>query len=170
MVVLRAGERSGATRRDDLQARAKPRRIGGSYSIGVEARARADAAGARAAVAKMNGCAFVRMPDHRKYGASDGAAAVSQFDDIRDDLAVLAAHERRRIRRLQASSGRGTDDDGVVPRQFGDRLRQLLKPAVVGKPAVEHARIVAEHDLEAARSTCARRGFDLYGAVPRRDI
>src|SRR2546422_11657572 len=113
MVVLRAGERGGATCRDDLQARAKPRRVGGSYSIGVEARARADAAGARAAVPKMNGGAFVRMPDHREYGASDGTAAVSQFDDIRDNLAVLAADERRRIRRLQPGSGRRTDDDGV---------------------------------------------------------
>ena len=43
----------------------------------------------------------------------------------------------------------------VEPR---DRLRQLLQPAVVGKPPVEHRGIVTERDLEAgrARATAAR--------------
>src|SRR4029453_11577420 len=94
--------------------------------------------------------------DDREHRTANRASLVAELDDVADDLAVLAAGPRRLVLGLELLSGGGTDDDRVVPRELGDRLRQLLQPAVVGEAAVEHARVEGEGPLEAARRGARR--------------
>src|ERR1043166_1812213 len=96
----------------------------------------------------MDRRAVVRMTGDGEDWPADGASLYAQLDDVGHDLTVLAARTRRLSDGFQLVGGRWTDDDRVVPRQPRDRLRQLLQPAVVRKPAVQHRWIVLERHLE----------------------
>ena len=52
---------------------------------------------------------------------------------------------------------------GTVPGDLGQRLGQLLQPAIVGEAAVPDGRIGPEDDLEAGRRRCRWRGHDRGG-------
>jgi hypothetical protein len=137
VVILRARERRLLAGRNDFCANAECEGVRRPDRVGVEAGARADVAGARAAVAEVHGRAVVRMTDDGEERAAHGPSAVLQLDDLADDLSVLATFECGRAFRAQLRGRHRTDQDCVIPGQPRDRLRQFLKPAVVGEPAVE---------------------------------
>ena len=103
----------------DLEAGCRPRRLGASDLVGVEARAGADAARRRPAVAEMDGDAVLglaRLDPHRRL---DAAAVDRELDD------------HLGLERPADSPCAGLDHRDVVPGELGLRLGQLLEPAVV---------------------------------------
>jgi hypothetical protein len=157
VVVLRAGERELLAGACDLDARPERQRVGRADGVGVEPGAAGDAPAARAPVAEVHGDAVVRMADDLEQRAADRAAVMLQLDDVGDDLAVLAALERRRFGGAELRGRRGAGQHRVVPRQPCGPLRQLLQPAVVGEAAVEDRRVVAEGNLQTRRGHCGLR-------------
>ena len=157
VVILRARERIRARRCvDELDAARRTTSASAVRSaLALKPAPVADVAGARAAVAEVHGDAVVGVAGDREQRAADRAAAIAQLDDVADDLSVLAALQRRRARRLERRGRRRADERGVVPGQLGERLRQLLQPAVVGEAAVEDGRVGAEDDLERRRRPAA---------------
>src|SRR5206468_10591720 len=108
----------------------------------------ADVPCVRPAVAEMHGRAIVRMADHCEQRAVYASSMKAELDERADDLSVLPAGERGIIVRVEPLGSRRADENGVVPCQFRDRLRQFLQPAVVRKTAVENRRIGAERHFE----------------------
>src|SRR5438309_1994380 len=121
-------------------------RLAGDHAI-VAAGAGSGAAGARAAVAKVDGDGIVGMsglhPDR------PGDFAPREFD--RDHVLRLE---------LFALGHLGADQDGVVPGQFRHRLGKFLQPAVVGELAVVNGRVSAEIDFEGF-GVDGRRGCEI---------
>ena len=105
VVILRAGERERLAGPLDLHARAERQRVGRADRVRVEAGAGGEAAAARPAVAEVHRHAVVRVADDGEKCALDRTAAERQLDQFGDDLAVLAARERRRLGRPQLRGG-----------------------------------------------------------------
>src|SRR5919198_991685 len=95
------------------------------------------------------------MAGDGEHRSAHHPAAVADFQDVADDLSMLAAGERGSLASVELLRGRGTDDDRVVPGQLGDRLRQLLQPAVVREADVEDRRIVSKRNFQ----SCAGWGL-----------
>src|SRR5262249_42869880 len=89
VVILGAREGEVAARLDDLEPFAELGRIGGPDRVRIEAGADRELAAARTAVAEMHRGAAVRMTGDLEQRPADRAAAVSELDDVGDDLAVL---------------------------------------------------------------------------------
>src|SRR5438105_3519157 len=141
-----------SSKRLNLQARAPPRCVTGTKQISVKPAAGAfgllvcpDAADARAAIAEMNCDRVVRMPGHDQHRRIDLTTAVAESNDIG-------------VGNLELLSRRGADQGGVVPSQFRERLRQLLKPGVVAERAVPDAGVGAENDLKVSSDRCCWTG------------
>ena len=93
----------------------------------------------------------------KDFGANLAALrrdAVDALGRVPSDRAV------GRFADAEALGGRGTYDGDVVPRQFRERLRQLLKPTVVREATVVNGRVCAEDNLERATAVRARRRCD----------
>jgi hypothetical protein len=104
--------------------------------------------GPSASITEMHRRGVVRVADDDEERAADLAIAVPEFDEAARDVSVFAPLRRRNAGGFQPLGRGGADENRVVPRQPGDRLGQLLQPAVVGESAVENRRIVSENDLE----------------------
>ena len=113
--------------------------------IGVEADARADAARLLPPVAEAQHERAVGEARHAQDRQLEAAAGQLQLDQV----LVLQAQRGR---------GRGAHEQGVVPGDLGDRVRQLLEPGVVGAGAVFELGARLEHDLQRARARRLRGG------------
>src|SRR5208282_4989078 len=113
LITLRAGELVDFSRGAQLRAARKPRSLAGAQRIDIEALLAAHASGVPAAVTEEGSNAVIGMASLNPDGAFDFLAVEFQFDDV--------------FRcQLQALGHRGTDHDGVVPGQLGQRLRTFL--------------------------------------------
>src|SRR6516164_1760144 len=137
MVILRACERIGVARFDQFGGR-EPKRVRTANGGGVESSAFRRMAATGAPVAEMHRGALVGVACNREHRATNSASRRSKLEDVAHDRAVLSAAIGWRVRGAEARRGGRADEDRVVPRQLGDRLGQLLQPAVVGESAVEY--------------------------------
>ena len=124
--------------------RAEPRRGPPAQQVGVEAGAVADAPGAGAAVADVDGDRVGGVAWGDPHRHPQHAAFVPDLDQV----AVLDLERLGRVRR---------DQRGVVPGQLGHRLGHFLQPAVVGEAAVVDGGVAAEVDLGAGHRRRRRR-------------
>ena len=149
-VVLRADEGMRAVRRlggstGDETGGARAQRVG------VEADAlvlKARDAAPLAAIAKRQAEREVRHAGLNPDAALDRATVRRDGNHV----AVLPAELRRRL---------AADEHGVVPDELGNRVGQLLEPAVVRITTVVHARVAVEDDFELVLGRgrgCGRRG------------
>src|ERR1035437_3831112 len=145
-VVLRRGELVRAARLLNRGGR-DPEARGRAEGVGIHAGAVADAARARAAVAKMQRHDVVGLAGQDPDGRGERRGAYGDPDEI----LVLHAEFFRRP---------GAHVRGVVPGQLRQRLRNFLQPPVVREAAVEKARVGPEDDFDAVR----RRPGDRRGS------
>ena len=158
VVRLRARQRQAPARRPDRNL--ARRRANRSQRERVGADAVADGAGRRPAVAERHGHharMHARLHQHRElHGARP--------DRHRDLVAVVKAQARRRRRR---------DRRRVAPRGLGDRVGQLVQPAVVAERAAQQPDGRVERKLQAtaraARRVRRQHLGHALGPVGRRD-
>ena len=131
--------RISAPRRD-------PGRVGGPQEVAVVADAVADPPGARRPRPRYTVTASAACPGWIHTGARSVAALQRDLD------LVAVAH-------AEAHGRGGRDQHGVVPGDLGQRLGQLLQPAVVGEAAVVDGRVRRESHFVPARLRrgCRRR-------------
>ena len=139
VVILGRREQIPIAGLDDLEAGAEPGRVRRAQPIGVErlgflARG-ADASGHAAAVTEKHGDRLIGLARHDEDRHAGGDAAIAQLDDV-------AAIEALFFREPRA------DPRGGVPRQFRERFRCFLEPAVVGEAPVPHCWIGPEDEFE----------------------
>src|SRR5437773_11682583 len=96
------------------------------------------------------------MTGKNPNGSSHRSALILQFHLIGKYSSVLAATRPNFVGKIQRGGRSGADDSRVVPGESGQRLGQLLQPAVVGKGPVVNLRIRAE------------KAFQLPGGAGRR--
>jgi hypothetical protein len=151
VVLLGAGDPLALLGLADRQPGGEPGVLGGAQQVGVEAdpllAGAADPPGVHPAVAQVDGDGAVGVAGHDPDGGADGPVAVLQLDDVGREAAVLAAVDVAADAHAEFLGRPRAHDGRVVPGQLGDRLGQLLGPAVVGEPAVVERRVGLEHDL-----------------------
>ena len=135
LVALGGGEFVGVSGLSYRDAGGDPRSGGGAQGVGVETLRGADAAGALASVAERNGDGVVGMSGLNPDGAGDFLTVQFKFDDVFGFD-------------VQALGHRGTDLDGVVPRELVHRLGKFLQPAVVGELSVVDGGVAADVELD----------------------
>src|SRR5262245_56275523 len=112
-------------------AAGEPQVATGAQGIRIEAHVLPDTAGPAAPVAQMDGYTIVGMTRHEP-------------DRSVHDLLVLAQLDYVFVAEVEPLGRGGTDQHGIVPSDRGQRPRQLLQPAVVGKAAVPDRRVGTE--------------------------
>ncbi len=80
------------------------------------------------------------------------------FHHTHHGAAVFAAHRREMLVNAEIVRRFLAHERRVVPRDFRERLRQFLQPAVVGETAIEQRRARAEVDLVLAEPTAGMVG------------
>ena len=102
-------------------------------------------------VTKMQGDNAVGMArrDPGRNGFTDRPPCVNDLQGVDVDVAALFAN---RLIDPQLLCGVWTNQRGIVPGNFRQRLRQFLQPAVVGKTAVVDCWVRAEDNLESPRT------------------
>ena len=155
-VVLRQREQVAATALGDGCAGEEAGRHRATERVGVEAdHVGGHAAPEGAAVAHGHKDGEVGDAGRDEHRDGDLAAIDRQLDDVGGLFAGLVARaeaEAELARRL------GADHRSVVPGQLGDRVGELLKPGVVGKPAVVGLIVEGEDGLERGLGRRGRRG------------
>ena len=156
-VILRAGERIVVPGLLDRAAggSGSPESVGSAHRVGVETLVRSGVARFLAAVSQRKDNDAIGLAGQPPRGGGDFAVRKRNVDDVRINLAVLAATPGDVVRQLQLLRRLGADQRGIVPGELGDRLRQFLQPAVIGEAPVVDARIGAEEELNVIRG----RGF-----------
>ena len=135
VVFLGRGQARPATGRRDLQAGGDIRRLGGTQGIGVVANVLADVAACGPAVAESHADRVIGLAGEQ-HGRNFQAPAVKlQADHVAIDHAQLAGRLRAQQR-------------GVAPGELGDRVRELLEPAVVGVAAVIDLGVALKDQLQ----------------------
>ena len=112
LVHLRAGERVRCARLRDLDAARDPERVGRADRVRVEAGARAEPPGARAAVAEVDGDGVVRVAGLDPDGRLDGPPAERDADDVllgeREPGAAVAGERIAALSQVSFVSGFGS--------------------------------------------------------------
>ena len=121
--------------RGDLEAGRNVRRTGGPQDVGVVADVLADPAAGGPAVAEGHGDRVVGLPGKDHGHDLQAPAALVQANQVAVGDAQLTGRRR-------AQQG------CVPPGQLGDRVGQLLKPAVVRVPAVVQLGVPFQDQLE----------------------
>ncbi len=134
-MVLRAGQWVRSAGPGHFQADGDIGRGGRAEDISVETHPLAHAAGHRPAVAQRHRDREVRLAGKDQGGDLQAAAGEVQPHDV-------AGGHAQRLR------GRRADDGGVIPGQLGDRVGELLQPAVIGEPAVVDLGIAVQDEFE----------------------
>ena len=150
-VHLRAGDRVRVAGRLHLRADREEGRRRTAHQVRVVADARADPAGARAAVPELQVHRVVRMTGLHPHGPGDRAPVQGHGGHV----GLVLGHLLRRDAELLG--GARAHDDDVVPGDLVEGLGQFLQPRVVGKAAVVDARVGAEGHLEGVRRGGGRR-------------
>ena len=141
MMELGASERLLFAGFANLQSDALPMTIRCANEIGVEASVRPNPAGTRATITEMDSNAVIRLPRQDPCGTAHSTAVITELDHVAVNRAMLAAGAADPSAQSQAIGGGWTYDNDVVPSQLGQRLGCFLKPAVIGKAAVQNRRI-----------------------------
>ena len=128
----------------DFEPRSEPRLVGGAQSIDVDTNARADFPCSLASMTQEHRHGSVGLPRHDPGRQPHCLAAITKLEDVF-------------IIDSELLSQSWTQERGIVPREFRERLGQLLEPAIVGPAAVADRRIRAEHDFECVRAFILRR-------------
>ena len=134
-VFLGASQRHAPTGPRDLQAHGDIGGRGGSKDVGIGPHVLADPAARRSAVAQRQADRVIRLAG-KQHGGDFQAPAVKLEPD---HVAVGQTQLPGRCRAHQR---------GVAPRELGDRVGELLEPAVVGVPAVIELGVAIEDQLE----------------------
>ena len=129
----------------DLDATRRPQRVGGAQAVSIKAHAAAHRTDACATITQLQFDCILGLPRDDPHRRAHCAAVQSDLDDVGIDVAAAQANSG--IEPQSVCRG-GTQIGGVVPGELGERLGQLLQPAVVGEPAVEQARVGPEHEFQ----------------------
>jgi len=149
------------------RAAAEVERVRGAQQIGVGARSvvlvvggACDPAAEVAAVTEVDRHGVVGLPGHLPHRQLEFPLAAGDGDQIL-------------VLQPEGAGGGRADERGVVPGQLGDRIGELLEPAVVREAPVVERRRAAEDDLQLLagcdRAGGVAGGLNGGGAVLRRN-
>src|SRR5215831_3799219 len=148
-MILGACEVIARIRLRQLDSAENVRRCRRAERIDVEAGPVTDTTRARASIPEVQGQRIERLARSEPDRDAQAAAALFQLDDI-------TADETKPV------GGTWCDERSVVPCELRQPLRQLLQPAIVGKPAIVHGRIGSEHDFKPLYRRSRRRlGYEV---------
>ena len=127
----------------DLHTARGPRRIRRTDLKGIEAMLISHSSRVRTPVPEMNRDHVVWLPggDPRRHGVFDSSSLMSDLDRVDVNVAALFADS---FFESQLLGSVWTNQRGIVPGHFRQRLRQLLQPTVVCKATIVNCRIGSE--------------------------
>ena len=145
VMILGAGQLVSLAGLADFETLGRPTPGGGSNRVGVETGSFRDPPAAGSAVAQMQGERVVGMSGSNPDRRFEFPAVQCHLDDV-------FIGQPQTFGRCRAEESR------VVPGEFGNRVRRLLKPAVVGEPAVPNTGVGTEDHFQPAARRLGQGG------------